>query len=80
MKVVIVGTGGISYRHAEACQALEGVELVALCDTRPEAAARLADQFGVTARYGDVDELIARERTDLAIVAVWGAVPRGVLA
>jgi predicted dehydrogenase len=72
VKVVIVGAGGISYQHAAACRALEGVELVAVCDTRPEAAAKLADQFGVAARYGDVDALIARERADLAIVAVWG--------
>jgi predicted dehydrogenase len=72
MRVVIVGAGGISYQHAAACRALEGVELVAVCDTRPEAAARLGDEFGVAARYGDVEELIARERADLAIVAVWG--------
>lgn len=72
MRVGIIGAGGISYQHAAACQALEGIDLVAVCDTRIEAAAKLADQFGVAARYTDIDELIAREEIDLAIVAVWG--------
>jgi predicted dehydrogenase len=73
LRVVIVGSGGISYHHATACQALLDVELVAVCDTRPEAAEKLGAQFGVAGRYGGLDELLARESADLAIVATWGS-------
>jgi predicted homoserine dehydrogenase-like protein len=43
VRVVIVGAGGIWCQHAAACRALVGVDLVAVCDARPEAAAKLAD-------------------------------------
>jgi predicted dehydrogenase len=73
MRVVIVGAGAIAYRHAQACRDLEGAELVAVCDVRREAADALADEFGVAARYTDLDALLAADTADLAIVATWGA-------
>ena len=36
LKVGLVGVGGISGAHIPAWKNLEGVELVALCDIRPE--------------------------------------------
>jgi xylose dehydrogenase (NAD/NADP) len=72
MRVVIVGAGGISYQHAAACRDLPDVELVAICDTRLEAAAKLADEFGVANRYEGVDALLGAESADLAIVSAWG--------
>src|SRR5207253_2369839 len=33
----------------------------------------LAEAFGVAHRYGSLDDLLAKESADLAIVAVWGA-------
>jgi D-xylose 1-dehydrogenase (NADP+, D-xylono-1,5-lactone-forming) len=73
VRVVIIGSGGISYQHAAACQALPDVELVAVCDTKAEAAERLGAQFGVTGRYGSLDQLLERESADLVIVATWGS-------
>jgi D-xylose 1-dehydrogenase (NADP+, D-xylono-1,5-lactone-forming) len=73
MRVIIIGAGGISYRHAQACRDLDGVELAAVCDVRLEAANRLADEFGVGARYTDLDAMLAGEQADVAIVATWGA-------
>src|SRR5215204_3263795 len=69
MRVLIVGTGAIAYRHAAACQALDGAELVAVCDVRRETADALADRFDVESRY-----------TDLAIVATWGVYHADVVA
>jgi xylose dehydrogenase (NAD/NADP) len=73
MRVVLIGAGAIAYRHAAACRELDGAELVAVCDVRREAADALADRFGVSARYTDLDGLLASEKADLAIVATWGA-------
>ena len=73
MRVVIVGSGGISYSHAAAGKSMADVELAAVCDNRPDAAAKLAAEHGVPRHYGSVDELLAHESADLAIVAVWGA-------
>jgi xylose dehydrogenase (NAD/NADP) len=73
MRVVIVGAGNIAYRHAAGCRELDGAELVAVCDVRRDAADRLADQFGVAARYTDLQTLLANEQPDVAIVATWGS-------
>ena len=73
MRSVLVGAGAIAYRHAAACRDLEGAELVAVCDVRRESADALADRFGVSARYTDLDALLAEQSADLAIVATWGA-------
>jgi len=80
MRVALIGAGAIAYRHAAACRDLDGAELVAVCDVRRESAAALADQFGVAARYTDLDVLLATETVDLAIVATWGAFHAEVVA
>jgi predicted dehydrogenase len=72
MRVMLVGTGAIAYRHAAACRDLDGAELVAVCDVRREAADALADRFGVESRYTELDVMLASERADLAIIATWG--------
>ena len=36
LKVGLIGVGGISGAHIPAWLGLDGVELVALCDVRPE--------------------------------------------
>ena len=72
MRVMIVGTGAIAYRHAAACQNLDGADLIAVCDVRREAADALADRFGVESRYTDLRVMLASEQADLAIIATWG--------
>ena len=73
MRVVIIGAGAIAFRHAAACRDLDGADLVAVCDVRRAAADALADRFGVSARYADLDALLVGDPADLAIVATWGA-------
>ena len=73
VRVGIVGAAGIGGWHARACRELaDDVELVAVCDLNPEAAARLADEFGAPRTYTDLDAMLAAEQLDLAIVATWG--------
>ena len=72
MRVMLVGTGAIAYRHAAACRDLDGAELVAVCDVRRAAADALADQFGVESRFTELEAMLTSEQADLAIIATWG--------
>jgi predicted dehydrogenase len=72
MRVMLVGTGAIAYRHAAACRDLDGADLIAACDVRREAVDALADQFEVESRYTELDTMLASEQADLAIIATWG--------
>jgi predicted dehydrogenase len=72
LRVAIVGAGGIARRHARASREVPGLDLVAVCDARPEAAERFAEEFGVPRRFADLDALLAEERVDLAVVSTWG--------
>jgi predicted dehydrogenase len=59
MRAAIVGTGFIARVHAIALQAV-GVEVAAVCGRTRER----ADEFGAVAAYGDLAELLERERVD----------------
>ena len=59
MRAAIVGTGFIARVHALALQAL-GVEVAAVCGRARER----AESFGPATAYGDLEELLERERVD----------------
>ncbi len=71
-RVGIVGTGGIARAHGLACQALDDVDLCAICDVSEAALHRYGDEFAVPRRYLDLDEMLAAETLDVAIVCTWG--------
>lgn len=71
----VVGCGVISDTHIKAIKQLENAELVAVCDTREEAARAKADKWGC-AWHTDLDELLARD--DIHVVNV--VVPSGLHA
>ena len=57
-RVGLVGSGGIARAHGTACQALDGADLSAICDVSQEALDRYGEQFGVTNRYLDLDDML----------------------
>ena len=61
LKVGLVGVGGISGAHIPAWLGLEDVELVALCDIRPEQMEKYTD----IRKYTDFDEMLANEELDI---------------
>ncbi len=61
LKIGLVGVGGISGAHIPAWEAMEDVELVALCDVRPERMEKYADKR----QYVDFDEMLAKEQLDI---------------
>ncbi|MEM7030433.1 MAG: Gfo/Idh/MocA family oxidoreductase [Chloroflexota bacterium] len=71
-RVALVGTGGIARSHARACALSEQVELVAVCDVSSEALDRFTQQFEVNKTYTNLDEMLAQEEIDIAIICVWG--------
>ena len=61
LKVGLVGVGGICGAHIPAWQSMEDVELVALCDVRPEQMMRYPE----LRQYTDMDDMLAKEQLDI---------------
>lgn len=61
LKAAIVGLGGISGAHIPGWQAAEGVELVAVCDVRPERMENCKDLHC----YTDFEEMLDQEKPDI---------------
>jgi predicted dehydrogenase len=70
VRVAFIGTGGIATEaHLPALKDIEGVEIVALCDTKKERAHAAAQQFGGRA-YADHREMLDREDVDAVFVCL----------
>lgn len=62
LKTVIIGAGGIAYRHAKALQEI-GVEIVGVYDINKEAAVRFAATFGTNA-IDSIEDIL--DKVDMA--------------
>jgi len=58
VRLLILGTGGMARNHAEAFAAIEGVELVAGIDTRPENLTAFCAAHGIARGFASVDEAL----------------------
>lgn len=68
IKVALIGCGRISANHFGAIEKhAEQLQLVAVCDNNPAVLAEAAARHGVPG-YGRLDELLAKEKFDLAII------------
>ena len=61
LKVGLIGVGGISGAHIPGWLALDEVELVALCDVRPEQMEKYPD----IRNYTNFDEMLQNEELDI---------------
>ncbi len=68
LRAGIVGCGGISKSHAAAHANLEGIDLVAMCDINRDALNNRADEYSVSKRYTDYEEMFAAESLDIVSV------------
>ena len=64
LKVGVVGVGTISKSHIRAWEAMEDVELVALCDIRPEQ----LEGYSGKHLYTDYDVMLSQETLDIVDV------------
>lgn len=65
----LIGAGWGAAAHIPALRSVDGIELAAVCTSRPETAARAAQTYGVAA-YSDVRELAAQPDIDVISVVV----------
>ena len=66
IRMLILGTGGMANSHAEAYAEIDGVEIVAGVDTRPENLAEFQKNFNVANGFASVEEAIAWGAFDAA--------------
>ena len=64
----VIGCGDVSVVHFEAIEALDGSELVAVCDVDPDTAARAGERYGVPS-FASHSELLAALRPDVVHIA-----------
>lgn len=70
-RVAVIGTGWWSTTaHIPALKANPDAELVALADRRPDVLAKAGAKYGVEHIYTDVNDMLAQEQLDGAIVCV----------
>ena len=68
MRVGIAGCGLISRAHIDALRRVQGVEIVAVCDSDPMKARRTAGAHGIPHSYGDLSSLLNERRPDVVHV------------
>lgn len=64
-KCAFLGCGPRARRHASAYENVERGEMAAICDLDQQRLHDFGDEFGVTARYTDVHEMLDTERPDV---------------
>ena len=72
IRVGIIGAGGNTRsRHIPGLQAIEGVEIVGVCNRSQESSQRVADEFGIPKTYGNWQEAIADPDTNAIVIGTW---------
>lgn len=66
-KIGIVGTGSITGKHAQAIAEIEGAELIALYNPKPESAAKAKAQFGLPV-FTDLDDFLNLPGLDVVCI------------
>ena len=64
-KSAFLGCGGRARAHASAYRFVKGGKIGAICDMNEELLNNFGDQFDVSARYTDFDEMLEKEKPDL---------------
>ena len=65
LKIACIGAGYFAKFHIEAWTRIPSVELVAICDQKIEKANLLADQFGITKVYNNLESMLSTETLDV---------------
>ena len=72
VKVGIIGAGGNTRsRHIPGLQAIEGVEIIGVCNRSQESSQRVADEFGIPKTYGNWQDAIADPDTNAIVIGTW---------
>ncbi len=72
IKIGVIGAGNNTrVRHIPGLQALEGVEVVSVCNRSRESSQRVADALGIAKVYDDWRELVAADDTNAIVIGTW---------
>ena len=72
VRIGIVGAGGnVRLRHVPGFKAIEGVELVSVCNRSRESSERAAAEFGIPKVYDNWLELVEADGTDAICIGTW---------
>lgn len=72
IQVGIIGAGGnTTSRHIPGLQAIEGVEILGVCNRSQESSQRVADRFGIPKTYGSWQDAIADADTNAIVIGTW---------
>ncbi len=64
-KSAMLGCGGRARAHASAYRFVKGGKIAAICDMNEEQLNRFGDDFEISSRYTDLDEMLNKEKPDL---------------
>ena len=72
IRIGIVGLGANTrLRHVPGLRAQDGVEIVAVCNRRPESTAAAAREFNVAKTFGHWEDLVADADIDAVVIGTW---------
>jgi UDP-N-acetyl-2-amino-2-deoxyglucuronate dehydrogenase len=67
-RIALIGCGRISKNHFEAIDQIDGLELVAVCDSDAERAAQAGTQWGVS-HYTSYEKMLKESKSDIITIA-----------
>src|SRR5919198_5616662 len=72
LRIGLVGAGANTRaRHIPGLRAIPGVEIVAVCNRRPESTAAAAREFGIPRTFDRWEDLVADPEVDAVVVGTW---------
>src|SRR5262249_54951158 len=72
IRIGVVGAGANTIaKHIPGLQAIEGCQIVSVCNRSRESSERVAQQFGIPTIYGSWQELVAAPDTDAIVIGTW---------
>ena len=74
-KTAMLGCGGRARGHADAYRFVKRGKLAAICDMNEERLNTFGDNFGISSRYADLDEMLEKERPDVLHIVTSPVVP-----
>ena len=64
-KTAMLGCGGRARAHADAYRFVKGGKLAAICDMNEELLNKFGEDFDISSRYTDLDEMLEKEKPDV---------------
>ena len=74
-KTAMLGCGGRARGHADAYRFVKRGKLTAICDMNEERLHNFGDEFGISSRYTDLDEMLEKEKPDVLHIVTTPVVP-----